>query len=629
MAEAPTNPGKEEVFFRDEERILNDIAGSSVFTFKRGNNWSINPKTGEATYDPKFFEEQGYTPSQSLFGAFHEIRAHLVETAEMMDRKGGQRAHQSLKSRIEHNPWLHIWENCRTDVKGNLAITSFAPSLTSDMRTVYREKLWPETDFTDKPRHLQFMYAVLRRAMVPDEEVAIDPEVAEAIDKLRNVKGRDVIELATNPRQDPLLALRLSQKYIEPVLEELYKKDKEDKQKQKQSGDGEGQGEPSDSSGEQDQQGQGDQQGSKGGEFAEDYEDYEKRHPEPFEEDEKEVEKKIKETVEAQSTTSRKEAGYEEEHGVAHKDVDSYYQEFQQVEQYIEPVREIFRKIIEQRTITVEQLVTLQQEGFMIDPALIVRTHIEAQSGVKKPSTKINIEGRFIEENIPGKADVYFLFDQSMSMAGDKARMQRQGAIVDMEALKEGADMLDEGDLPEQLRLDIQTALYGFGVPDRTKQYKELSKGLSEKQRIDTFNGLLELGDIGTNDYDGVVAIEKDIQGRIGTDPSYAEGLKSGKRRVAVVVTTDGGSNYQGLSEKQARAQTRKKVEDLRRLGVKVKAIAFVPDSTDLSNIRDVYGADHVAVCESIDRYPESKTEVLKEILGDMSISGKPEDVVV
>ena len=235
----PLLPNEETVrsFFQNEERILNDIAGGTGFTFKRGEGWAINPETGEATYDPKFFEEKGYTPSQSLFGAFHEIKCHLVETSELLGTPRGQEAHERLKSRIKTKPRLHIWENCRTDVKGNLAITRFAPSLAEDVEAVYREKLWPETDLTSKPKHLQFMYSILRTAMVPDEQVTIDPEVAEAIKKLRNVKGKDVIALATDPTQDPLLALRLSERYIEPVIDELYQEDLQEKKDQKGKGE--------------------------------------------------------------------------------------------------------------------------------------------------------------------------------------------------------------------------------------------------------------------------------------------------------------------------------------------------------------------------------------------------------
>lgn len=212
---APKKPNERvQSFFSEEERVLGDIAGGSGFTFKRGDGWAINPDTGEATYDPKFFEEKGYTPSQALFGAFHELRCHLVETADLLNTPEGQQAYERLKAREKERQRLHICENCRTDVKGNLAIMQFAPSLAGDVETVYREKLWPEADLTSKPRHLQFMYAVLRTSMIPDEQVVVDPLVTQALEKLRSVKGKDVIALATDPAQDPLLALRLSEKYI-------------------------------------------------------------------------------------------------------------------------------------------------------------------------------------------------------------------------------------------------------------------------------------------------------------------------------------------------------------------------------------------------------------------------------
>src|SRR3989338_683645 len=565
-------------FLTDEERILNDIAGGAGFTFKRGEGWAINPETGEATYDPNFFEEKGYTPSQALFCAFHEIKCHLVETSELLGTPRGQEAHERLKDRIKAKPRLHIWENCRTDVKGNFAITRFAPSLAEDVEAVYREKLWPETDLTSKPKHLQFMYSILRTAIVPDEQVTIDPEVAEAIKKLRNVKGKDVIALATDPAQDPLLAIRLSERYIEPVIEELYQEDLEEKKDQKGKGE-KGQGTPEES-------------------FADDYEDYENRHPEPM--DEEEVEKKIKETKEQQSESARQAAGYETEHGVSKKDLADYYDEYRQVEGSLEQLRNVFRRIVEQRKIPIRRLAALKEEGVMIDPGLVTQTYFDVKAGVDNPKTMKDFEGRFIEENIPGKFSLRLVADQSGSMDGQKAIQQRRAAIMANEALKEGNDTLEEEGLPDPLRLDIETENIGFGVPvekpddQRVRVYKPLSKGLTEKQRVEIFKRMLEFG----------------------------------KRRVVVIVTTDGGSNYTGLSEIQARAQSSKKVKDLRELGVKVKAIAFVPSDMDKNNIQEVYGIEDTTVCSALDQYPESVRIVLeRDVLGPLSITGNPEDL--
>lgn len=616
---APELPKTDETarsFFSEEERVLGDIAGGSGFTFKRGDGWAINPDTGEATYDPKFFEEKGYTPSQALFGAFHELKCHLVETADLLNTPEGQQAYERLKDREKGKQRIHIWENCRTDVKGNLAIMQFAPSLAGDVETVYREKLWPEADLTSKPRHLQFMYAVLRTSMIPDEQVVVDPQVTQALERLRSIKGKDVIALATDPAQDPLLALKLSERYIEPVIEELYQEDLKDKKDQ------------------QPQQGKGKGQGSGSGEpFEGDYEDYESRHPEPM--DEEEVEKKIKETKEHQSTSARQEAGYEEEHGVSRKDIADYYEEYRQVASQIEPLRQVFRAIVEQRNIILRRMASLKEEGVMIDPGLVVQTYMDVQSGVANPKTMKDFEGTVIPEDIPGKADIYFVKDLSGSMSGDKAREQRRGAILEAEALKEGDDMLEEEQLPDPLRLDINTAFVGFGVPvnkpddPRIGTFKELSKGLTEKQRVEIFKRMLELGNIGTNDYDALVLIEKEIRQRTVNDSVFAAELKSGKRKVAVIVTTDGGSNYAGLSESQARAQTNKKARELRELGVKVKAIAFVPSAGDVGNIQEVYGAEDTTVCSSTDQYPESVRIILeKDVLSPLSITGNTEDVL-
>lgn len=165
--------------------------------------------------------------------------------------------------------------------------------------------------------------------------------------------------------------------------------------------------------------------------------------------DEEEVEKKIKETKEHQSTSARQEAGYEEEHGVSRKDIADYYEEYRQVASQIEPLRQVFRAIVEQRNKILRRMASLKEEGVMIDPGLVVQTYMDVQSGVTNPKTMKDFEGIVVPEDIPGKADIYFVKDLSGSMAGDKASEQRLGAILEAEALKEGDDILEEEQLPD------------------------------------------------------------------------------------------------------------------------------------------------------------------------------------
>lgn len=587
----------EQSFFSREERILGDIAGGSGFTFKRGNEWAINPETGEATYDPKFFEDKGYTPSQALFGAFHEIKSHLVETADLLDSSDGRKAHDRLKRRIESKPWLHIWENCRTDLKGNQAIIQFAPSVASDVETVYKEKLFPQADLTDKPKHLQFAYAVLRGAMVPDQEVKVDPKVQEAINKLRNVKGKDVISLATDPSLDPLLALKLSQRYIESVIEELFKEDLKDK-KDQQKGKGKGQqGEPSNSP------------------FASDYKEYEEKiHPEPM--DDKNKEKKIKEFKETHSEAKKQEEAYEREHEVSKKEVANYYNEYRYIEDSIEPLRQIFRRIVEQRMILKRRLSTLKEEGVMIDPGLVSQTFLDVKAGIENPKTMKEFEGHLVDENIPGKFSIRLVADQSSSMTGEKAVYQRRSAILVMEALKEFSDILDTERPALGADLDVATELRSFGVSEGTRLYKPLSKELTEKQRIEYFKGLLETPG-GTNDFDALSEIEKDVRERMAKDITYEAELKSGKRREIVIVFSDGDSN--NPQEAQRRA------ERLRDLGVKVVGLGM---TSGAQSILKTYAPDG-RICYDVNDLPKNLEGMIKEFLGDLSITGNPEDLLM
>lgn len=582
-------------FFAQEEKVLADIAGGSGFNFKRGNEWSINPETGDATFDPKFFTERGYTPSQALFAAFHEIKCHLVEVADLLDTSAGSREYSRLKQRIKKQRF-RIWENCRTDVKGNLAITEFAPALTDDAESVYREKLWPVTDFTDKPKHLQFMYAVLRRAMVPGEDVQVSPEVTEAINNLRNVQGRDgktrdVIAMATDPHIDPLLALRLSNRYIEPVIDKLFEGDVEEnkgKGKGEKGEKGEGKGDPQDA-------------------FEDDYTEYDEIHPEPF--DEKEMEKKIREAKSKQSTSQRQQSGYEEEHGVKPEDVANYYKEYQKIEPYIEPLREIFRRIIEQRQIPVRHLAALKEEGVMIDPGLVTQTYLDVRAGVTNPKTMKDFEGILVDENIPTSFEVTVVCDRTGSMQnGTKIPEQRRTGVLLLEALKEFSDVAEEqGPLAPELTIKSEVRSFGDS-PNHTEVLKPLSHTLSEKDRVGVFKALGTC-DSDTNNEEVMFAeLLRSIQREAAADSTYLARIKSGKLRKFVIMLTDGQvGNYDA---------TRSQIQKIRDLGVVVAGVGITADGEDAVR---TYAPDGQVAKEAGD-LPKTLGDLLAQYLGQLSV---------
>jgi len=596
--EADQKPGAEgAAFVSQEQRILSDIAGSSGFSFREGDCWSINPDTGDTTYDTKFFTEKGYTPSQALFGALHEIKCHLVETAELIDTPEGARAYERLKQRIKSKERVKIWENCRTDVKGNLAILGFAPSLSNDVETVYREKLWPETDFTNKPKHLQLMYAILRSSMVPNEDAVVDPVVQEAIDRLRNIKGkdgkvRDVIAMTTDPTLDPLLALKLSERYIEPEIEKLFKEDVEDKQKEKGEKDT---GDPQD-------------------QFSDDYKDYDEGNPQPF--NREEMDKKIKAVKKAQSEASRQAAGYEEEHGVSKEDVSEYYDEYRKVEKYIEPLRKIFRKIIEQRQIKIRHLAALKEEGVMIDPGLVAQTYMDVKAGITNPKTMKDFEGILVDEKIPTSFEVTVVTDRTGSMQyGTKIPEQRRTALLLLEALKEFSDVSEEQG-PLAPELTIKSEILSFGdSPNHTEVLKPLSHTLSERDRIGVFKSL-GVCDSGTNNEEVMFAnLLNSIQQEGKKDPTYLEKIRTGKLRKFVIVLTDGQVGDFG--------STRTQLQKLRDLGIVVAGVGITNDGEDAVR---TYAPDGQVAREASD-LPKTLQELLAKYLDTLSIKEKQADM--
>ena len=590
-------------FFAQEERVLSDIAGASGFNFKRGDKWAIDPETGDATFDPKFFTEQGYTSSQALFAAFHEIRCHLVDTASILDTPEGEKEFARFKQRAKKER-IRIWDNCRTDIKGNLAITQFAPAIAGDIEKVYREKLFPTADLTDKPKHLQFSYAVLRGEMVPDEDVVIDPKVAAEIEKLRNVQGRDgkvrdVLKMATDPQVDPLLALRLSKKYIEPVIEMLFE---EDVSENKGKG-GEGQ---DDKSGQK-----GDPQDS----FAEDYADYDKMHPEPFDEDD--MDKKIKESKKTQSEAARQKQAYEEEHGVKAEDVANYYNEYRKIEQYIEPLREVFRRIIEQRQVLVRHLAAHKEEGVIIDPGLVTQTYLDIRAGVQNPKTMKDFEGILVDETIPTSFEVTVVTDRTGSMQrGEKIPQQRLTGVLLLEALKEFSDVAEEQG-PLAPELTIRSEVISFGDdPNHTDVLKPLSHTLTEKDRVSVFKAL-GICDSGTNNEEVMFAkLYASIQDEARKDPTYLARIKSGKLRKFVIVLTDGQVGDYNL--------TRNQLAKLRNLGVVVAGVGITRDGEDATR---TYAPDGQVANEASD-LPKTLQNLLAQYLGTLSIKDKDLDQI-
>ena len=483
----------------------------------------------------------------------------------------------------------------------NGRVLALLPSLRGETKRLYREKLWPEVDLTGSPKHLQLAYAILREGTLPDEQVVVDDQVRDALNRLQAIEGRsgqtrNVVAMVTNPKTDHLSRMRLIERFIEPELDALYKRDLDEDGSKSEAGSG---------------------KGSRGGEstFQADYDEYDEKNPQPM--SEKEVEKAVRKRKKSiGSEAERQQAGYLKEHGVSEKDVADYRKEYEKIKKYIQPLREIFHQIVEERRIPVRSLSRLGEEGVTLEPGLVGQAYMDIESGVENPKVMRDFEGQEIIEDIPGKFRIRLVGDLSVSMNGEKLKVQRRTIQLVLEALKEFSDLLEENRAALSVDLDIQSEVVTFGTGDLTGVVKSLSRELTEKQRIEAFKALSKTGG-STNDFDALQIVEDEIKAEAAENPQYLSDLKKNKIREIVIVFSDGDSNNAGLVQNR--------LEVLRGMGVKVVGIGITDGA---KSILSTYAPDAL-VCSNVSQLPKTLQELLADQFSTLSFANLLPELLV
>jgi len=559
-----------EQFFKRERRLILDYAAGLPVVFEQGDGWAVDPETGKATYDPNFFVEQGYSETQAVFATLHEVD-HVAEFAEMLKTQAGRKLYEGRKKAKEDKRRLHVLDNCLLDVADNKRVLNRAPSLEEETKRLYQEKLWPETNLTVKPRHLQLAYAILREGMLPDQ-VQIDPEVREAIEELSSIEGKsgkthNIIEIVTDPNTEPVSKFKLIEKFIDPVYERLFEEDVKNKDK-----------ENSDEEGGSDEQ-SGESESSEDA-FSKEYDEFDRKMPQAM--NDREVESAATGAGQGRDIADRQKAGYEKEHGVDIEDVMDYREEYNKIEKYIEPLREQFRKIVEERLIPKRRLVGMRDEGVIIDPGLVAQAQAEFDRGVVDPVVFRDFEGKVVREEVPAAFELTGVFDRSGSMeSGGKKEEQRRAALLLMEAIQEFMEQPEVRDQRIDPDMYASSEIRSFGGQDENVLIKPLSSGLDEKQRVNVFKILNSCPGWATEDYVVLGQIIDEMNNRGAQEPDYLKKVKESKVVKIVAIFSDGASSNQSEYD-------RKKAE-LEEMGVKVvdyrkirDGVNFIPQMADL-----------------------------------------------
>jgi Mg-chelatase subunit ChlD len=567
-----------------------------------------DPASGDLLIDPTFWFRAGYKSKDAVvYGVFHETAAHLRtifnnpalnERIKAFEKKGKEHA---------------VFNNIFEDVAGNNLIHAALPRMKDVAAQLYAERITPQDDFREIPRHMQFLYKILRQEMIPDSQTAVLPEVDAAIAELRDYQGQgDLIKYGTAVAKSAHQAMSATEHFeiwtnlIHPVYVKLIEQDLEDPTFENKPGESDDKGQPGEQSGNQGENQQegkgqpGDNQSDQGeagqdGEnkpgdqspigskpangqakspaeqqFGNYYQAMEDSHLDPISEEDLQTmtdqaqERQAK--VESKSPSrvlSEQERRLDEkvrrETGHSLHEQRRYDADIVHWQPTIQEMRDVFQQVISQR---VSQKRGLSRrtfsEGAVLDPDRLVQTFIDVRNNVPDPEAFKDYESRRGETNTVGKTDYVFVLDVSGSMQGQKAQNAAASVVIGLEGLAAMQRDIEEAEASHNLDLDldIRTAILTFG--DNASVVKPLSTKVSPKERLDAYQAVTKPNASSTQDF---LALEE-----IGTWSAEPD------RRRIVIAVSDGGSN-DGARDTSPRA--RRAIDALRGQGWFVYGISI------------------------------------------------------
>lgn len=598
------------------------------------DTFAFDLKTNTIYVNSRFYTDLGFSEEKTTFATLHEIE-HLREKIQLLSEKGGDKKFAKYLDRIQGSKAFGVMDNCVADIHENRTVVQRTHGGFADIEgKLYTEDLFPTTDFTDQPLHIQLPYALLREARVPNEPCTVAPEVRDKIDALGFVKiknGPTLMDVMTHPDTPMSARLALQNKYIWPMIQELLQKDIEkEKEKSKQEKDGKGKGnqESESKEGASDDKEKGDGKEQKGDKspkdtkkqtgdtksgsgkpdpndlFKDAYAEAEKRVPNAVPHDQ--MKKALDEWKEAKKDNplDRADREYANRIGVKPEDLREYrrivssledIQNPETNESVIEELRALISKIIsERRKPAFAPQYPLEEGEIINDPATLVA---EAKAGNLNPKVWETLEVQERSGQKFGEVEITLVCDRSGSMRGEKLSEQRKAAVLFMEALKEFADLAEEERVNLIKPLEIRSEIYTFqedqgdAVP-----VKKMSKELSEKDRIDAA-AILSSVQGGTTDF---VPLESIAQG-LSTETKKK--ITEGELKKIVIVFTDGESNDPN--------RVRKILEGLRKDGVVVVGVGITSEGVSALT---TYAPD-ARLAETAEKLPFVLGELLKEHL--------------
>jgi len=600
---------KAQDFLDAHHRLLLTFAKDVSLSFKISDGFYIDLEKGEVNLDAKWFSEKGFSQDQILWACLHElehfrdldadtkgvmknfeyIQKQAKKTGEIMLKKWEEKYGTSdpefiekLKKQKPLNPKKpdgktmsgieqsaykihHTFYNIFDDINDNNNVARKAPAYGeeakggSEISRLYQEKLFARNDYSKLPRHLQFVYKLLREEMVKGEDVVLNEDVAEVMTQKIKFQGKDytpkeIVDNFIKPRKkrDTLAGQRhfVLQKTLEPIFAELLAKDlaewdpkkseKKDNQSQKSEGDG---------------------GGESGNPFDEDYNDYEKNNPDQISEEDienwidknvddkkNEEAKKAKKQVDEKKTAKEKSQEAQSEmdkdwcakKGIAPE----VFRNFKKIEGEVEPYLQKLSKLWQRIIFGSSRETKRAMEGYFK-----TGTEMDIQKVIKdwpkivqKKFDEVRVMKRIISKEelvqMPERINVRVIGDMSGSMDNHKLHILQQSIVLILSSLREFNTQLNLTRSQTKSKLEADTEVWIFG--DKAEQIKKLrakSKLNDEQGAIIKMFEKLGTSNGGTYDNKALEAIHESFSAE------DLQKIAQKKTMEIIFIVTDGGSS--------------------------------------------------------------------------------------
>lgn len=590
------------------------------------NTFAFDLRTNDLLISPRFYKNRGFSEEQTTFATLHEIE-HLLEKKKILSESGGVSAFARYLSRIVKSRAYKVMDNCLADIRENETVIAKTNKSFADVeQKMYKEDLFKEIDFTDKPKHIQLPMALLREARVPDERVIVNPAVRIAMDEIKAVATKDgtkLTDIIRHPDTPMSSRLKIQDKYIWSQVEKLLESDMEEDEKADKKGQKGGEG---DESGDREQQeGDGSGEGEKSDETESEKGNASASSKDPnkrFEKSYDQADAQMPHAIPAEDMQKAFEAweeghtdpldaadqAYADKLGVRKEDIQKYRTLVDEVRAIINPetqqsvvddLRDLVARIIAHRKKERQAPQYPVEEGDdLVDPAELVS---QVKVGNFEPKVWETQEIKMEKGKRFGKVEITLVGDRSGSMKGAKCHEQQKAMVLFMEALKEFGDLAREESFNLQKPLSVESEIYTFQASEKDKSpLKEMSEELSEKDRISVASILESAPGSRTTDF---VPLESIL---VGIDEEKKRMVEAGELKKIVIVFTDGGSSDS--------ARVSKTLERLRSAGVVVVGIGITQDGAPALTTY----APTARLAETAEKLPQVLAETLREHLTDI-----------